>query len=132
MKYVLDTSAVMAFFLDERGGGIVERILLHPPGTCCIHSVNWVELYYKLHGRGGKKAAEAAIGNLRLLGVSVTDISGEDFLLQVARIKLARPFLSLGDCYAVGLSCWLKGTVVTSDKRFAEASDFSRVKLIRE
>lgn len=131
MKYVLDTSAVMAFFLDEKGSDAVERILAHPAGSCCIHSVNWIELYYKLHGRGGAKAAKAAIENLRLLGVSVTDISGEDFLQWVAEIKIAHPYLSLGDCYAVGLAGWLKGTVVTSDRRFAEASGLSRIKLIR-
>lgn len=101
------------------------------PGACCIHSVNWIELYYKMHARGGEKAAKTAIKNVRLLGISVTDISGEDFLLRVAEIKISYPFLSLGDCYAVGLSDWLKGTVVTSDERFAEASPFTRIKLIR-
>ena len=131
MKYILDTSAIMAFLLDEKGGDEVERILLYPPGSCCVHSANWIELYYKMHSRSGANAAKTAIGNLRLLGVSITDISGEDFLLWVAKIKIACPFLSLGDCYAVGLSGWLKGIVVTSDKRFTEASTYSKIKLIR-
>ncbi len=131
MKYILDTSAIMAFFLDEKGGDAVERILLNPPGSCCVHSVNWIELYYKMHSRGGEKAAKTAIENLRLLGVSVTDISGEDFLLRVAEIKIYHSFLSLGDCYAIALSGWLKGAVVTSDTRFAEASGYAHVKLIR-
>ena len=131
MKYILDTSAVMAFFLAEKGNDVVERILQRPPGSCCIHSVNWVELHYKMHSRGGYLASKTAIENLRLAGVAVTDISGEDFLLRVSQIKITHPFLSLGDCYAVGLSEWLKGTVVTSDKRFSEASEFTRIRLIR-
>jgi hypothetical protein len=32
-----------------------------------------------MHNKGGEKAAKAAVVNLRHLGVSVTDISGEDF-----------------------------------------------------
>ena len=129
MKYILDTSAVIAFFLGENGREVVKRILLSP--GCCIHSVNWTELYYKMHSKGGESAARAAVESLRKLGVSVTDISGEDFLLRVAEIKIAHPSLSLGDCYAVGLSEWLKGTVVTSDKQFSEASEHTRIRQIR-
>lgn len=131
VKYILDTSAVIAFFLAEKGCDAVEKILQDPPGACCMHSVNWIELYYKMHHYGGPTTAKTAIDNLRAPGVSITDISGEDFLLQVAKIKISQPFLSLGDCYAIGLSSWLKGTVVTSDKRFTEASSFARIKIIR-
>lgn len=76
------------------------------------------------------KAARAAIETLRVLGVAVTDISGEDFLLRVAGIKVAHAELSLGDCYAIGLSEWLKGTVVTSDKIFSRASEYTKIKQI--
>lgn len=131
MKYILDTSAVIAFFLDEKGAGVMEKLLQQPPGFCCMHSANWIELFYKMHERAGEKAAGTAIENLRLMGVSVTDISGEEFLLRVARIKIAHSFLSLGDSYAIGLSEWLQGTVVTSDKRFNEAAEFTHIKQIR-
>lgn len=129
MKYILDTSAVIAFFFGENGHENVERILLSP--GCCIHSVNWTELYYKMHNKGGEKAAKMAVNGLRELGVSVTDISGEDFLLRVAEIKIAHSALSLGDCYAIGLSEWLKGTVVTSDKEFSKATAYTKIKQIR-
>jgi PIN domain nuclease of toxin-antitoxin system len=49
----------------------------------------------------------------------------------VAEIKIAHPALSLGDCYAVGLSEWLKGTLVTSDKQFSAASAYAKIKQIR-
>ncbi len=129
MKYILDTSAVIAFFLGENGHEAVKRVLLS--SGCCIHSVNWVELYYKMHSKGGEKAARAAVESLRKLGVSVTDISGEEFLLRVAGIKISHPELSLGDCYAVGLSEWLKGTVVTSDRQFSAAAAYTKIRHIR-
>lgn len=131
MKYILDTSAIMAFFLAEKGGETVKKILIESRGLCCIHSANWIEVYYKMHGKAGLKAATTAIEQMNRIGVSTTDISGQDFLLRVAQIKIKYPALSLGDCYAVALSEWLNGTVVTSDKRFMDAKDIARVKLIR-
>ena len=129
MKCILDASAVIAFFRAENGGDVVRKLLYASP--CCIHSVNWIELYYKIHGYDGEQAADSAMAILRRLGVSVTDITGEDFLRRVAKIKIAYPSLSLGDCHAVGLAEWLNGTVITSDKRFSEASPIVKVRQIR-
>lgn len=129
MKCILDASAVIAFFRGEKGGDAVKKLLY--TSSCCIHSVNWIELYYKIHGYDGEKAADSTMAHLRRVGVSVTDITGEDFLRRVAKIKIAYPALSLGDCHAVGLAEWLNGTVITSDKRFSEASAIVKVKQIR-
>ena len=131
VKFILDTSAVMAFFLAEKGGDAVKKLLVDSHGSCCIHSANWIEVYYKMHNKAGLKAAKTAIDQMSRIGVSTTDISGQDFLLRVAEIKIEHPSLSLGDCYAVALSEWLNGTVVTSDKRFMDAKAITRVKLIR-
>lgn len=68
MKYILDASAVIAFFRGERGGEVVKKLLYSSP--CCIHSVNWIELYYKIHGYDGEEAADSAMTLLRRLGVS--------------------------------------------------------------
>lgn len=131
MKYVLDASAAIAFFRGEKGDNVVSDILSLPRGSCCIHPVNWIELYYKILRRDGEAFAEAAIGHLRELGVAVTEITGEDFMRRIAVIKNTHTDLSLGDCHAVGLAEWLKGTVVTSDKRFSDASAFAKIQQIR-
>lgn len=129
MKYILDASAIIAFFRGENGGAVVRKVLFSYP--CCIHSVNWIELYYKIHRYDGEEAAEAAMEKLHQMGVCVTDIAGEDFMRRVAKIKITYPALSLGDCHALGLAEWLNGTVITSDKRFSDASTLAKVKQIR-
>jgi PIN domain nuclease of toxin-antitoxin system len=129
LKYILDASAVIAFIKGETGGDVVKKILLSE--SCCIHSANWIELFYIIHRDNGRIAADAAVDLLRQLKVSVTDISDEAFRRRVATIKLSYSALSLGDCYAVGLAEWLKGTVVTSDKRFSDAGEVAKVRQIR-
>lgn len=131
MKFILDASAILAFFLAERGGAVVKKLLVESRGLCCIHAANWIEVYYKMHEKAGLEAAQTAIGQLERVGVSTIDISAREFLLRTAEIKIAYPHLSLGDSYAVALSEWLKGTVVTSDRQFMEAKKITRVKLIR-
>lgn len=129
MKYILDTSAVIAFIKGENGSKAVEKALLS--GSCCIHSANWIEFYYKICKTNDEKAAEAAVELLRKLGVAVTDIADEAFRRKIATIKIAHSALSLGDCFAVGLAERLKGTVVTSDKRFSDATAFAKIEQIR-
>lgn len=121
----------MAFFLAERGGEKVVQLLTGSRGDCCIHPVNWIEVYYKMHEKGGLKAAQTAVEQMHTLDIATTDITGKSFLLRVAEIKIGYPFLSLGDSHAVALSEWLNGTVVTSDKRFMEAKNITQIKLIR-
>ena len=131
MTRVLDTSAVLAHFMGENGGEVVQSILLEVNDICCVHSVNWVEIYYKMHGKGGEKAARLAADDLRFFKVSIIDISGEDFLRRVAEIKVAHPYLAVGDCYAIGLAGWLNAEVVTADSFFEKAKAFARIRRIR-
>ncbi len=131
MRFILDTSAVLAFFLKEKGWEVVQDLLLKSRGQCCIHPANWIEVYYKMHEKAGRNAAQTAIEQLDRVGVATTDISGREFLLRTAEIKITFPHFSLGDSYAVALSEWLKGTVVTSDRQFMDAREVTHVKLIR-
>jgi PIN domain nuclease of toxin-antitoxin system len=133
MKYILDASAMVAFFRRETGWEVVRDLLDGSRSDkYFIHPANWIEVYYKMHEKKGSGAAADAIRQMRLLEVVVTDIPGNDFLLRVANIKVEYPYLSLGDSYAIALSALLDGTVVTSDKPFAKARAVTRVKLIRE
>lgn len=131
MKYVLDASAAIAFFRGEKGDDAVAGILSLPRGSCCMHPVNWIELYYKILRWDGETFADAATAHLRELGVSITEITGEDFMRRVAIIKNTHPALSLGDCHAVGLAEWFKATAITSDKRFSDASAIAKIQQIR-
>ena len=131
MTYIFDTSAIIALLRDEEGSDVVERIILNAPGSCCMHSVNYVELYYKMGDKGGAEAAKTAVNHLRHIGISVMDISGEAFLQRVGQIKNLFPALSLGDSFAVGLSEWVRGTVVTADKQFSNTAAITGIKQFR-
>jgi PIN domain nuclease of toxin-antitoxin system len=131
MTYVLDTSAVMAFFLDETGAEEADRILRQTEYSCHIHAVNWIEVFYKMREKGNDAAARSAVDELNRYGVTVVDVAVETFRLRVAEIKIAHPFLALGDCFAIGLAGWLQGEVVTADKIFERAKAFADVKRIR-
>ena len=96
MTRILDTSAVLAYFLDELGGEEIGSILLDFESPRCVHSVNWVEIFYKMRERIGEAAAESSVAALRLIKVAVIDIPGENFLRRAADIKNAHPYLFVG------------------------------------
>ena len=131
MIRVLDTSAVIAFFRDEPGTEMVERIFNQTGHPRYMHSANWIETVYEMREKGGERAAKSAMNDLSEYGVSVVDVTAEAFRLRVADIKSAHPYLALGDCFAIGLADWLNGEVVTADKIFDKAKAFARIKCIR-
>ena len=131
MTYILDTSAILAFFLNEPGAEAVGRILRQPEDSCYIHSANWIEVYYKMHEKDDEAAAVSAVNTLVRYWVTAVDVTAEVFRLRVACLKIAHPYLALGDCFAIGLGGWMDGEVVTADKVFEKAKAFARIKRIR-
>ncbi len=48
MTHLLDTSAILAHFLDESGANEVESLLAQGPGTVALAAPSWVELDTRL------------------------------------------------------------------------------------
>lgn len=130
MKYILDASAVIALARGEKGEEIVSEVI-KLRGSCCIHPVNWIEMHYKICKLDSVERADATTDFLYRAGVLVPEIGGDEFRRRVSAIKIAYPVLSLADCHTIGLSEWIGGTVVTSDKHMSIASDIADIKQIR-
>ena len=114
MIYVLDACAIIAFLRGEAGADVVEKALLDPDSQCVTHALNLCEVYYDFHRAGGESMADAAIADMRTLGLSERNDIDEPFWKEVGKLK-ARGRISLADCFAVAPTNRVGGTLMTSD-----------------
>ena len=120
MKKVIDTEAILAFYLDEPGADRIEELLrrsLDGSLECFLNIVNLVEFYYIL-ARRSKKAADEKEKNLRSYAVKIVSVDDDSLWKEAARIKASHS-LSLGDAFAAATAKVLKADLVVGfDKEF--------------
>ena len=115
--YVLDASALMAFFEDRAGADMVEELLAkaaeakHP---LLMSVVNWGEVYYSIWRARGEKAAAAKLGDIAQLPIEIVSVDTE--LAKLAASLKAQHNLPYADCFAAALAQARRATLVTSDK----------------
>lgn len=119
-SYVLDTSALLAFWNDERGADQVERILksINSKTNIYISFMTLMEGKYQLWRRVGKDTAEEferMIRNLPLLRVDVT----EAILNDAAEIK-ATTRLSIADSLIIATAIETGSALVHKDPEFEQ------------
>ena len=120
--YVLDSSALMAFFEDRPGAEKVEELLAKAADTkhpLLMSVVNWGEVYYSVWRARGEKAASAKLLEIAQLPIQVFDVDME--LAQAAARLKAQHNLPYADCFAAALAQARKAALVTSDKDFRRA-----------
>jgi predicted nucleic acid-binding protein len=113
MKKVIDTEALLAFYLGETGADKVEQILIQSHDgslECFLNIVNLSEFYYIL-ARKSEDIAEEKERNLRGFGVKVVPVDDDSLWREAARIK-ASYSLSLADAFAVATAMVLKADLV--------------------
>ncbi len=118
-SYVLDASALMAFFANRPGADKVENLLAKAadaqrPLAMCV--VNWGEVYYSIWRARGEEAAEAKMREIAQLPIEIVAADAE-LTRQAASLK-ARHHLPYADCFAAALARLRKATLVTSDPDF--------------
>jgi predicted nucleic acid-binding protein len=119
MSYVLDASALMAFFEDRAGGEKVEELLskaAEAKRPLLMSVVNWGEVYYAIWRAHGEKAADLKLQETAQLPLELTDVDAE--LARLAASLKAQHRLSYADCFAAALAQARKAALVTSDKDF--------------
>lgn len=121
MKKVVDTEALLAFYLDEPGAQKVEEILkgtIEGRVKCFLNVVNLCEFYYILARKSGKLAEEKE-SNLRSYGVKIVPVSDGSLWREAARIKASHS-LSLADAFAAATARLMKADLVTgTDREFS-------------
>jgi ribonuclease VapC len=117
--YVLDASALMAFFEDRPGADKVEGLLAKAAENkrpLAMSVVNWGEVYYSVWRARGEKVAHAKLQEVAQLPIELIDVDVD--LAKLAASLKARHNLPYADCFAAALALNRKATLVTSDKDF--------------
>lgn len=115
-----DSEPILAFFLGEPGGKIVNDYLTKVQRKEIegfINVINLTEVYYVLY-RLNPSQADQTCRALNHIGVTVLPVEDDDLWREAAKIK-AQHSLSLADAFAVATAEKQKSTlVVGSDKEF--------------
>jgi len=120
-RYVLDASALLAFFEDEPGGAKVQELLTQAGQAqrpLLMSVVNWGEVLYVVWRRRGEEAARERIRAISRYPLEIVAADQETALL-AASLK-ARHRLPYADCFAAALAQQRKATLATADKDFAQ------------
>lgn len=120
MKYLFDTKALIAFFNDEEGAELVEKLLREVDtgkAEGFISSITLTEIYYLYSRRLGEEVARKRVEQIRFSNLRIVPID-EDVALKAGEYKVkAVPIadaLIAASAYSVGAK------VVTDDKHFEE------------
>jgi len=117
--YVLDTYAVLGYFLDEPCADTIRNILeLASSMQIKIHMsiINLGEVYYIIQRRYDRKIAIDLIENVKAWPIELVDISHSE-IITAGDIKAKYP-MSLADSYAAALTLRVRGILLTADKEF--------------
>jgi predicted nucleic acid-binding protein len=122
-SYVLDTSALLAFWSDEAGADEVERILRTSPAKATVHIsfMTVMETRYLLLRRAGDQAVlefEAMVRNLPVARIGVTD----EILNHAARIK-ASTRLSVADSWIIATAMATDSALIHKDSEFEQVQE---------
>jgi predicted nucleic acid-binding protein len=121
--YVLDSSALMAFFEDRPGAAQIEDLLAKAAETkrpLLMSAVNWGEVYYSIWRAHGEAAAELKLREIAQLPIEVVE-AGTDLAKLAASLK-ARHNLPYADCFAAALARDRKAALATSDRDFEQVA----------
>ena len=120
-RYVLDASALLAFFQDEPGAEKVQELLTRAGQAerpLLMSVVNWGEVIYVVWQRRGEEAARERMRAMARYPLEIVGADAETTLLAAA-LK-AQHKLPYADCFAAALAQEKKATLVTTDKDFQQ------------
>ncbi len=127
MIYVMDASALLALMQGERGGDVVDDLIIDH--ECVASSVNIVEVGTRLVDKG--LAPVHLARTLKELDVQVIDFDLEQALQSAAlRPTTRQAGLSLGDRACLALAQLMKGTAVTADSAWTDVAEAVGVKVL--
>ena len=123
-RYVLDTSALLAFQLDEAGSDIVEELLSlgQKQKTILFTSfVTWTEIYYITAQKLGKERALETLAQLKTLPLERTDPDEEQIVL-AGDLKADYP-ISFADAYVAATAIQREAILIHKDPEFEALND---------
>ncbi len=125
-NYVLDASALLAFFQREPGYAAVAEIL----NDSFMSSVNLAEVLSYSADRGAE--LQRVEIQCRVLPIRILPFQREDVLLTAELRPITKRFgLSLGDRACLALGQKMGATVITADRVWADLNIGVEIRLIR-
>ena len=118
-RYVLDASALMAFFEDRPGAEKVEELLTRAAEKqrfLLMSVINWGEVYYSVWRVHGEEAANAKLKQIAQLPIELIDVDA--LTAKLAASLKARHRLPYVDCFAAALAQQSKAMLICADKDF--------------
>ena len=118
---VLDSWALMAYFMDQSGAEQVERLLLkaardrHP---LLLSVINWGEIYYSVMRADSQKAAEQVASEIAGLPIELVPVNENLEMVRQAAVFKANKKMSYADCFAAALAKIKNAELVTGDPEF--------------
>lgn len=120
-SYILDTYAVLGYFLDEPSAETTSEVLELARSNEIKLYMSWInvgEVYYIIQRRYDRKIAIDLIENVKAWPIELIEVSHEQVIL-AGDIKAKYP-MSLGDSYAAALTMWVRGVLLTADEKFQQ------------
>ena len=124
---VLDSWALMAFFLDEPAAKAVEELLVaaeEGSERLLLSVVNWGEVYYSTMRSISQEAAEVVVREMAGYQIQVIGVDDKDRrLVRQAAVYKATRRMSYADAFAAALARIWDAQLVTGDKEFKVVED---------
>ncbi len=117
--YVLDSYAMLAFFRNEQGRDIIEKLLNEAAAakhTLYMTCINVGEVYYMACRKDG--VAKATIVWNALQEFPITIIDADLTLTHKAALLKATNKISYADAFAAAITIQKKATLITGDHEF--------------
>lgn len=127
---VLDSWALMAFFMDQPAAEEVEAILLkgaEGKHLLLLSAVNWGEIYYSVMKSQTAQLADLKAQEIASLPIQIIPIPEDLRLVRQAAIYKATKKMSYADCFAAALAKVQNAELVTGDREFREVEKEIRV-----
>jgi predicted nucleic acid-binding protein len=118
-RYVLDSSALLAYLADEAGAGQVQRLLAdgkRGSARTFMSVINLGEVLYITERHRGLEEAQRIAGVIEQLPILVVD-ADRVLTFRAAHVK-ANHAISYADSFAVAMAQEFAATVVTGDPEF--------------
>ncbi|QQR80369.1 MAG: type II toxin-antitoxin system VapC family toxin [Deltaproteobacteria bacterium] len=118
-SYVLDTSALLTFQLNESGSDVVEEILLlakRKKAHVYTSFITWTEVYYITSQRLGQNRALETLVQMKCLPIKRIE-SDEEQTLTAGDLK-SHFSISLGDAFVAALAIQKKAVLIHKDPEF--------------
>lgn len=124
VRFVLDTSALLALRGDEAGADEVEKILRRAEkGECEVYLsfMTLMELCYRLWQDKGEQSAKEILAETRALPIQEIE-EEKDLLIKASRVK-ATFRLSVADSWIIATAWQKKAKLVHKDPEFEQVKE---------